>query len=195
MNDIGRVDGSVRVRGQSVGQYDEPSQRPMLVLRDSLESPQDLVREVCGMVLRQLLRANDAMQVRLHELLNEVDLLEGVKACRTHDVQDRDDVLRHITLLPVPQQLELSQRAQSEHLMLEWLDLLDGDLHTRRPVNGRAYHSVRPFSNDIANSIARADVEADEFFQLCSTSGRRPRCSSGSGSSGIGVARRCGSGR
>lgn len=110
------------------------------------------------------------MEVRLHELLNEVDLLEGIEARRAHNVQDRDDVLRHIAFLPVPQQLELSQRTQSKHLVLKWLNLLDGDLHTRRPVDGRADYSVGSFSDDIADSVARSDVEADEFFELCSTS-------------------------
>jgi hypothetical protein len=71
--------------------------------------------------------------------------------------------------------------------VLEWLDLLDGDLHTRRPVDGRADYSIGPFPDDIADSVARADVEADEFFELCCTSIRWAGC----GGSGIGGARRC----
>lgn len=43
-----------------------------------LQGSQDLVGEILSMVVRELLRSNDSVQVRLHELLNEIDFVEAV---------------------------------------------------------------------------------------------------------------------
>lgn len=46
-----------------------------------------------ALVIAEVLRANDVVHVGLHELLDEVDLLEAVVRRRLDNVEDRDDLL------------------------------------------------------------------------------------------------------
>lgn len=99
-----------------------------------LEGAQRLVDEVLAVVVRELLCADDAVHVGLHELLDEIDLVKGVVAPGLLDVEDRDDVL----VVEVAQQLHLAQRPQAEHGVVEGGDLLDGDLLPGGLVDRRA---------------------------------------------------------
>ena len=54
------------------------------------------------------------------------------------------------------EELDLAQRAQAEHRVVERHDLLDGHLASRRPVHGRAHNTVRALAYDIENLILRA---------------------------------------
>ena len=92
-----------------------------------LQSSQRLVNEVLAVVIGQLLCANYSVHVGLHELLNEIDLSEGIVVPRLLDVEYGDDVL----VVEVPEKLHLSQSSQTEHGMVEGCDLLDRNLLAR----------------------------------------------------------------
>jgi hypothetical protein len=81
-----------------------------------------------------LLCADDAVEVGLHELLDEVDLAKGGERGRAEHVEDRDDIL----VPEVQEQADLAQRAQAEHRVVERRDALDRDLALRRQVHRRA---------------------------------------------------------
>lgn len=57
-----------------------------------LEASQSLVDEILTVIIRQVLRAYHAMHVSLHELLNEINLGEGVKVGGLLYVQDGYDL-------------------------------------------------------------------------------------------------------
>lgn len=52
-----------------------------------------LINEILAVVVTQLLRSNDTMEVCFHELLNEIYFSELIEARRVEDVKDRNDVL------------------------------------------------------------------------------------------------------
>ena len=56
--------------------------------------------------------------------LDQIDLGESLVIPRLLDVENGDDVL----VVEVPQELHLSQCPQTEHGMVKWCDLLDGNL-------------------------------------------------------------------
>ena len=69
-----------------------------------------LVNEVLRVVVRERLGgANDLVQVRVHELVHQVHVLEVGTRRRRHDVLHRDDVL----VAQVAQQLDLSRCVHS----------------------------------------------------------------------------------
>ena len=71
-----------------------------------LQAAKHLVNEVLTVVVRQVLRAAyDLVQVCVHELVHEVDVVEEVPARRPQDVSHRDDVL----VLEIPQQRDFAQ--------------------------------------------------------------------------------------
>ena len=83
-------------------------------------------------VCERLRRCDDLVQVGVHELGDEVDVVEAVERCRPQDVLDPYDVL----MVEVPQDLDLSQRTLRVGQVLERLvDLLDGDLLAGGVVN------------------------------------------------------------
>ena len=59
---------------------------------EGLEGAEGLVDKVLGVVVGEVLGADDAVHVGLHQLLDEVDLLERLERRRLDDVQDRDDL-------------------------------------------------------------------------------------------------------
>lgn len=106
-----------------------------------LQRAEGLVDEVLAVVVRKVLGSNDTVHVRLHELLlhrkhgprrsvnlaiylNEIDLTEGLVASWLLDIQYRYDIL----VIEVSKQLHLAKRSQTEHGMVEWGNLLNGDL-------------------------------------------------------------------
>ena len=60
-----------------------------------LEPPEDLVEEVLDVLVTERLHGvDDVMEIALHEIQHDVDVLEGRAVLRgLHDVQDGDDVL------------------------------------------------------------------------------------------------------
>ena len=61
---------------------------------DVLEAAQDLVDEVLEVVISQGLGgADDLVQVRIHQLIDDVDVIETLLGGRPHDVAHSDDVV------------------------------------------------------------------------------------------------------
>ena len=74
---------------------------------DVLEATQHLVEEILEVWVRELLaRANDLVHVCLHELLNDVDFIEGLIITQLEHIQHIGDVL---VALELPQELDLTQ--------------------------------------------------------------------------------------
>ena len=71
------------------------------------------------------------MQIRLHEFLHEVNLLEIIETGGSQDVENRDDVL----VMEVTQQLYLAKRSQTEHRVIKGGNTLYRDL----PLGGYVY--------------------------------------------------------
>lgn len=66
--------------------------------------------------------------------LNQVNFIESLVVTGPLNIQDGDDVF----VVKVSQQLHLTQCTQAEHGVIEWRDLLDGNLLARGLMNGRA---------------------------------------------------------
>ena len=113
------------------------------------------------MIVGQWLASDHPMKIRLHEMLNNVDLLEGIVRSRLDDVEDADDVFGGLALLEVAQQLELTQRAQSKHLVTEWLHLLDGHLEASRAVNGGSNDAVGPLAKHSFDAVAASNAKPE----------------------------------
>jgi hypothetical protein len=62
--------------------------------------------------------------MKLVMYLNQIDLSEGLVASWLLDIQYRYDIL----MVEVSKQLHLAKRSQTEHGMVEWGNLLDGNL-------------------------------------------------------------------
>jgi hypothetical protein len=133
---VGRVEGlerAQRLRTNTIGS--RPSAAPPRgVGKASRRSARThLVDKVLAVVVAQLLRADHAVQVRLHQLLHEVHLPEVRERRRLEDVEDRD----HVLVPEVAQQPDLAQRAEAEHRVVERRDALDRDLARRGRVQRR----------------------------------------------------------
>jgi hypothetical protein len=85
---------------------------------------------------------------RFNAYLDEVDLCECLIVAGLLDVEDRDDVL----VVEISQQLHLSQCSQTEHRVVEWGDLLDGHLLTRRLVQRGAVKQLAAALRDQCRS-------------------------------------------
>lgn len=109
---------------------------------DHLQPAQRLVDEVLDVVVRQVLCLDHTVQVRLHQLLDNVHLVEVVKRVRSLDVEDRDDVL----VLEVLQDLDLPQRPQRKQRLRKGLDLLDGNDLARRLVHRGTHNPISALS-------------------------------------------------
>jgi hypothetical protein len=67
------------------------------------------------MIIAQRLCPDNAMHVRLHELLDKINLPEFANGRRSKNVQYGDDIL----MMKVPKQLDLSKRTERKHGVLE----------------------------------------------------------------------------
>ena len=83
------------------------------------------------MVVAQLLGTNDAVEIRLHQLLNEVDFGEFVYARWLKDVQDGDDVF----VMEVAEKFDFSEGPEAEHGMVEGCNPFNGDFTLRWKMN------------------------------------------------------------
>jgi hypothetical protein len=64
-------------------------------------------------------------QIRLHQLLNQIHLLEILISLRSNDIQDRDDILMS-TLRISPEIIQEQTRTANSPKVLEELDLTEG---------------------------------------------------------------------
>uniref|UniRef100_A0A0K8RI04 Putative mitogen-activated protein kinase n=1 Tax=Ixodes ricinus TaxID=34613 RepID=A0A0K8RI04_IXORI len=107
------------------------------------EAPQDLVEEVADVVVAQLLRLEQLVQVSLHQALHNVDIFHLVDCGCPDDVSD----VYNIFVLKPCEDLDLPQCPLAVGLVLEWGNLLDGLLfpwsHCRRPTRPCRMHLLR----------------------------------------------------
>ncbi|KAM0859882.1 hypothetical protein ACQ4PT_046899 [Festuca glaucescens] len=103
---------------------------------DVLEPAQQLVQEVLTVLLGEfLVRADDVVEVRVHELQRDVHVVEGLRDRRRDHVPEGDDVF----VVEVPEQLDLPERALRIHVVVERVrDLLYGHHLPRLEVHHRA---------------------------------------------------------
>lgn len=107
------------------------------------------------MIVAQLLGADDAVKIGLHEFLDEVDLLELLEIGWTEDVEDGDDVL----VMKVAKELDLAEGAEAEHGVVKGCYALDGDLALGGDVDrgaGGGSERVRCEPGDAPNDAVRA---------------------------------------
>ena len=109
---------------------------------DVLETAEDLVNKILEVAVGELLvRADDLVQVRLHELLDHVDLVEVVALAELEDLVHARDVF---VARKVAQKLDLAQRALGQDLSVKDLaDPLHGDILAGLDVGARAHRAVR----------------------------------------------------
>jgi hypothetical protein len=95
---------------------------------------------------QRLLGSDDLVQVSVHQLIHEVNVLEALlgRSWRLHDVYKLDNVF----VLELPEQRNLTKSPPGVCLILECvLNLLDGNLFFA-PCHSRGTdHSIRPFPN------------------------------------------------
>lgn len=78
---------------------------------DQRSSTTYLIDEVLAMIIAKLLCSDNTVKIRLHELLNKIDLLELFKGVRTEYIKDGDDVL----MAEVEQKAHFTECSQAEH--------------------------------------------------------------------------------
>lgn len=116
-----------------------------------LKATEELIEEKLVMLRGQVIIGLDnLMEIRLHELENDVDVSELSPRRRQQDVFDLDDV----RVAEEPEELDLAEDAGGVGDVLEdVVDLLDGDFLSRVCVVGRAYDSVAPFADDFLDPV------------------------------------------
>ena len=117
-----------------------------------LEPAQQLVEEELVVLRREVVVGlDDLVQIRLHQLEDDVDVAELPRRRRQHDVLDVDDV----GVAQQAQQLDLAQDARRVRDVVEHVvDLLDRDPLARRVVDGRADDAVAALADDLADGVA-----------------------------------------
>ena len=98
------------------------------------------------------------MQIGLHELLDEIDLLEAEEIGWSEDVEDGDDVL----VVEVSEELDLAEGAETEHGVVKGGDALDCDAALGGEMSCGADDAVCAFADDIEDVVAVADDEGSE---------------------------------
>lgn len=91
---------------------------------DVLQSSENLVQKVANVIIAQLLRLQQFVEVSLHETLNNVDILHTTNVCRTNNVPNVNDVFMFKTC----QNFNLPQCSLTVRLVLKGRDLFDGHL-------------------------------------------------------------------
>jgi hypothetical protein len=92
-----------------------------------------VVVKILAVVAREILGSDDPMHVRLHQLLNEINLRKSLITALFLDINDRDDVF----VVKLSEQLHFTQSAQAEHGVVERSNLLGCNLLSRRFVQSR----------------------------------------------------------
>jgi hypothetical protein len=121
--------------------------------------------EILDVVVAQaLLGVDDAVQVRFHQVRDDVDVLEVVQRRRLEDVLERD----HVLVRKVPQQLDLAEDALGVDQIVERArHLLDRHLFTGLVVVGgpvAEYGHTRT-----SNEVRQAQPSTRRYRQLLST--------------------------
>ena len=102
------------------------------------EAPEDLVEEVVDVVIAQPLALKQLVQVRLYEVLNNINISHGFQGGCSEDVSDAYDIL----IAESQQDLDFPQCVLTVGLILEAADLLDGHSGLKHVDISRADHAV-----------------------------------------------------
>ena len=123
---------------------------------DVLHSAKHLVDEVLYVVVREVLAGvNDPMEIRLHEVGDDVDVLKGLERARLENVNNT----HHILVLQVLQQLDLAQDAlRVNDVIKRTRDLLDRHLLPRLCVAARNDDAVRAVADRFDELVLRVDL-------------------------------------
>jgi len=176
----GRRGRTGRPDGRRARRPDGPSDGPADVRTSgqisgiSRRSPQELPQKVLDVVLAQRLRApDDLVEVRVHQLVDHVDVGESLSLGRFGHVAHPDDVL----VPQVAQQLDLAQGARGvDDVVKRVRDLFYGDLFSGRRVLGAADNAVSAFAWGRGGGLGGG----------CGEGGGRRRWRSGSAWGGVG---------
>nr|GAT50808.1 predicted protein [Mycena chlorophos] len=101
------------------------------------------------------------MEVRLHELLDQVDLCELGDGWRAEDVEDCDDVF----VVEVAEELNLAEGAETEHGVVEGGYALDGDLAASGVVDGRHDDAIGALADNVEDRVLAAHFEVHDRSQ------------------------------
>jgi len=83
------------------------------------------------MVVAQLLGTNDAMQIRLHQLLDQENLAKFFQRGGLENIEDCNDVF----VSEMTEKLNLAKRSEAEHGVVEGRNALNSDFALRRNVD------------------------------------------------------------
>ena len=95
--------------------------------------------------------ANHCVQITLHQLKDDVNVLVGSRIRGEHNVLD----FNHVRVLEKPQELDFTKDSGSISDMLKYvLNALDGNALTREVVDGCADDAVGAFADNLLNCIS-----------------------------------------
>ena len=116
-----------------------------------------LKKEILAVVIGQRLRRLDnLMQIRVHELGDQVDILEAPPMYRHHYILQGNDIL----MAQVPKELQLAQRPQRIHAVVkDVVYLLDGDLLVGLLVDRGANYPVGSSSDGLDRHVLGVDLK------------------------------------
>jgi hypothetical protein len=116
-----------------------------------LESSKKLVQEKLVMFRGEvIIRPDHLMEIRLHELKNNIDVLELPPRRREHDVLNLD----YVWVTKQPEELDLPQYACGIRDVLKHIiDLLDSNPLTGAGVRSCSNYFVAPFTNDFLDLV------------------------------------------
>ena len=129
-----------------------------------LESTKKLVQEKLVMLRgKVIIRLDHLMEIRLHELKHNIDILKLPPRRREHDVFD----LNYVRVTKQPKKLDLSQYACGIRDMLKHIiDLLDSNPLTCAGIYCCSNYSITPFTNDFLNLVSTRVPILGEKFNL-----------------------------
>lgn len=109
------------------------------------------------MIVRKWLGGlNNLVQIRIHELIHQVDILEALPLNWHHHILQSN----HIFMPKMLQQLQFPQRPQRINSVLKRIvDLLNRNFLVRFPVHGRANDAVRSSTDRFDRHVFGIDLE------------------------------------
>jgi len=116
-----------------------------------LESTKKLVQEKLVMFRGEvIIQLDHLMEIGLHELKNNIDILELPPRRREHDVLN----LNYVWVTKQPKELDLPQNARGIRDVLKHIiDLLDSNPLTGAGIYSCSNYSVAPFTNDFLDLV------------------------------------------
>lgn len=94
--------------------------------------------------------------------LDQVDFMEALVVSRLLNIQNADDIL----VVEVAKQLHFTQRAETEHAVVERRNLLDGDFLTGWLVYSRAEGKRLASAGDVKDAEDKSDSPDDAICAL-----------------------------